>query len=311
MKTLTVPVLVCAYRRPATTEKVFDSIRKARPKKLYVAVNAPQPGNNVEIENVDKVKNVFSTIDWECELFTLYREHHLSLKESIATAIDWFFDNEEEGIILEDDCLPSQSFFHYCQDLLHKYRDDQTVMHIGGSNHGVIDDESNESYFFSKHLHIWGWATWKRSWKIYDIEMSKWPDFKERVNFEKFFGSEIEKERKLLTWGNAYSNRTDCWDYQWCFSVLTQGGIGITPTKNLIKNIGIGKDATHTFNTESYQNFLDLEEMEFPLKHPDFKIVNYDLDFKYSFKNRIRKPTRLQQVKSRVKGILRRLRWNN
>ena len=278
MNQLDTAVLLCAYRRPSTTQLVFNAIKQVKPKRLFIAVNAPRPENEDEEQKCTEVKKIATDIDWDCEVHTLLRERHLSLKESISSAIDWFFDQVEEGIILEDDCLPSTSFFWYCQELLARYRHDGQIMHINGCNHGVTNDGLS-SYFFSKHIHVWGWASWREAWKLYDINMSNWTDFKDLVNFEKFFGSTIEKERKLLTWERAYKNEIDCWDYQWCYSVLTQGGCAISPTKNMIQNIGIGPGATHTFNTDSYSNNLERNEVTFPLRHPKFKVIDYDLDF--------------------------------
>ena len=184
---LETPILFLTYKRFETTEKVFESIKKAKPKKLYFVSNAPKNNDKIEIEKVLKVRSLIKLINWECEVITLFRDAHLEVKESIPFSIDWFFQHEEKGIILEDDCVPSQTFYHFCQELLEYYENDESVYSIGGCC--FLDDKNllDNEYRFSKHTYIWGWATWKRAWLKYDLKMKSWPEFKKSKEFKSKF----------------------------------------------------------------------------------------------------------------------------
>jgi len=172
---LTTPVLFIVFNRLDTTKQVFEEIKKAKPQKLFIAADGPR--NFQEKNKTDVVrKYILENINWKCEVKTLFREKNLGCKYAVAGAIDWFFDNVEQGIILEDDCLPSQSFFKFCQEMLEKYKDDERVMHISGTNVEGIS-KIDQDYFFAINFNVWGWATWKRAWKLYDINVTHWPRF--------------------------------------------------------------------------------------------------------------------------------------
>ncbi len=299
---LETPILFCTYRRPETTRMVFEAIRNVKPKRLFVSANAPNPHKLDEEKRCNEVRQIVSQVDWDCELHTLFRDEHLDLKSSIKGAIDWFFDHVEEGIILEDDCLPGDDFFYFCQELLAHYRDDNRVMNISGCNHGIND--SSSSYYFSQHIHIWGWATWKRAWELYDVEMKQWPLFKEKVDFTHLFGSDKEAARRFNNWEMSYNGKIDCWDYQWSFCVICNGGLSILPGVNLIKNLGINMDATHTTDTNTYHVNLEVEKFMFPIKHEPFYIVRRDLDIRYNQLNAYKDPSLKSQILHKFKTFL-------
>ena len=227
------------FNRPGTTKIVFDEIRKIKPKKLFVIADGPRNDKPGEIEKCIETRKIIDTIDWDCEIHKNYSEENLGCKIRISSGISWVFGYVEEAIILEDDCVPDLSFFPFCETLLKKYSDDKRIMMISGSNLLFDSDIVNESYYFSQYYPIWGWATWKRAWKLYDIKMSKWPEFKR----DKILGS-IYSNRLFIHYierilDDVFADKDDTWDAQWFFSCLVQRGLCISPAKNLIKNIGV------------------------------------------------------------------------
>ena len=263
-------VLFLVFNRPDTTRQVFEAIRKAKPPRLYVAADGPRADKSKEGEKCEQVRRIATQIDWDCEVKTLFRDKNLGCRVGVSSAIDWFFKNEEEGIILEDDCLPSQSFFWFCEELLEQYRGDMRVMHIGGTNKG-ISFEGEYSYFFSKYVQIWGWATWRRAWEKYDVKIKKWSKIKEKL--EDYYGSAREVYVRRKQFHSVYSENIDTWDYQWNFACLINWGLSILPAINLITNMGFCEEATHTKIKNSYAE-LERYEIRGGLVHPEFVIFN-------------------------------------
>ncbi|MBA7476353.1 hypothetical protein ES707_11738 [subsurface metagenome] len=232
------PVLFLIFNRPVITYKVFKKIKNVKPKKLYIAADGPRENNINDKVNCKKAREVINKIDWDCEVKTLFRDKNLGFPLAISLAIDWFFKNEEMGIILEDDCLPDPSFFYFCQELLQKYKDDARIMMISGFNYLINSLEIRESYFFSNYYCIWGWATWRRAWKLYDIEMKNWDYFKENNNLVWIYKDKRLAEYVYSLIQSTYDGFIDTWDVQWFFTCITQNGLSIVPSVNLISNIG-------------------------------------------------------------------------
>lgn len=268
------PVLFLVFKRPDTTALVFEEIRKAQPKRLYVAADGPR--NAEEQTKCNAVREIVSHITWECEVKTLFREKNLGCKYAVSGAIDWFFEQEPEGIILEDDCLPSQSFFGFCSTLLEQYRDDDRIGHICGSNFQDGATRGNGSYYFSQLTHVWGWAGWRRVWKNYDVEMRSFANFKES-DLESSSTHAIRKETWYKNFNDTYKGNINTWDFQYAYANLINNYLSVMPNKNLIKNIGFGEDATHKFEIHHFFN-LETTEMD-KIEHPCFFIpdVNADL----------------------------------
>jgi hypothetical protein len=267
---LETPILFITFCRPDTTAKVFERIRQAHPTKLYIAQNIPKRGDSIAVKKWEKVRSIIEEIDWDCEVQRLYREQHLDAKTSISTAINWFFENEEEGIILEDDCLPDPTFFRFCEELLEKYRDDERIAMISGDNFQFGKRRTNYSYYFSRYAHIWGWATWKRAWENYDVEMELWPEIRDEewlddINIDK---KSVKYWTKMFE--KTYMKKIDTWDYQWTFSCMIQNSLTILPNYNLVSNIGFGKDSTFTHNASDKRSNIPVRGIEFPLKSPPF-----------------------------------------
>jgi hypothetical protein len=273
------PVLFIVFNRPKQTAKVFAAIREAQPRKIYIAADGPRVHNNSDLINCQKVRSLLSQIDWPCEVHRMFSERNQGCKIAVSSAIDWFFDNEEEGIILEDDCLPRQDFFLYCDNLLARYRDDERIGLISGM--GLMDLEAEkllwqkEDYIYSRYPSIWGWATWKRVWKDYDVSMTTWPENRIRIG-EFQSNQKIRKiNDRLLT--KVYKNEIDTWDYQVSYLLWSTGRLSIIPKFNLISNIGFDDTATHTkwSGDENNTRFsMSSKSLSLVLMGPNMKIEN-------------------------------------
>jgi hypothetical protein len=273
---LETPILFIIFNRPDTTRLVFNEIRRVRPTHLYIAADGPRHDHLEENTLCEETRRVVEKIDWPCEIKTLFREKNLGCKEGVSSAINWFFENVEEGIILEDDCLPDPTFFNFCQELLKKYRDKKEIMHISGLNLQFGEKFGQSSYYFSHLPHIWGWATWRRAWKKYDIEMR---DLKNFVTSNK--ASALFDNKKIVNFFNSLflhinNKKIDTWDAQWTYSIMKTSGLAITPNINLIKNIGFGIRSTHTKEGGSklQQEANSLNK----INHPTELVVNQEAD---------------------------------
>jgi hypothetical protein len=299
-KSLETPILMVIFNRPDKTRVVFEAIRKARPKRLYFAADGPRPHVPSDQEKCRETREIVKEVDWDCEVKTLFRDQNLKCGLAVSSAISWFFEHETEGIILEDDCLPSPSFFPYCQQLLERYRDDSRVMHIGGNNFLNGWKNSDYSYYFSRNGHIWGWATWRRAWKYFDFRISKFEELRDQGLFDRFFISKFEKMYRMRIFERTARNRDHVtyWAYQWDFARWVNSGLAIVPCVNLVTNIGFGEDSTHTSNVRSTDANLKLEDIPMPLKHPPFVMRDMRSDRIYS--DSLLK----QRVVSRINGLI-------
>jgi len=267
-------VLLLIFNRPIITRKIFESIRIAKPFKLYIAADGPRVDQNGESKLCEESRNITNHIDWDCEVKTLFRDTNLGCRTAVSSAIDWFFENEEEGIILEDDCLPSQSFFWYCQELLNYHRTDQRIMAISGSNFQACKKVTDYSYYFSRYNHCWGWASWRRAWKYYDHDMTHWHDFDKVQGLQALSdGNKYFEKYWTRIFNSVSENRINSWAYRWTFSCWSQGGLTCLPEVNLVQNIGFSKSATHTKNMRKNQAMY-CEEIAFPLRHPQIIVRN-------------------------------------
>jgi len=266
---LNTAVLFLVFNRPDVTAQVFEAIRKARPPRLYVAADGPRAGREGEAERCAQVRRIATAVDWPCEVKTLFREENVGCQFGPRGGIDWFFSNEKQGIILEDDCLPSQSFFWFCQEMLVRFQENEDVMSVTGTNITMgLNFEGD--YLFSKYSLMWGWASWSRAWSKYDSELDNW-DFLRRDGWLKRLGlggllfeynwrrifDETVHLREKATW----------WDYQWIYSCWVNNGLTVVPSKNLIRNIGFSNDATHTTGYHPILANLELNDLEWPLNH--------------------------------------------
>ena len=281
-------VLFLVFNKPDTTRQVFEAIRKAKPTRLYIACDGAREGNNKDRQNIIEVKKITSKVDWPCKIKTRFNKKNLGCKYAVSSAISWFFKYEKMGIILEDDCLPSKSFFYFCDDLLAKYKNEHRIMHIAGMTYvEKKNNKENYSYHFCKVGGIWGWASWRRAWKKYELEMKSYKQATQENIFDHiFYGKPQMKDFFKNMFKHAYKNNYT-WDYQWTFTKIIHNSINIMPAKNLIKNIGFAnKNATHTTNKESKYSDMKINQLNFPLNHPKFIVIdenfNYE-NFKYVY----------------------------
>jgi hypothetical protein len=263
MKALETPILFLVFNRPDTTRKVFERIREVRPKYLYVAADGPRPGNDSDTKNTAEVREIFKSIDWDCKLITLYREENMGCKLAVSRGITWFFEQVEEGIILEDDVLPNKSFFSFCSRMLYLFRNDIKVMHISGFNILGKWKENKQGFHACYFGNVWGWASWARAWKFYDVNLDEWSNADYQQSILDYFPENMRSAKRHL-YNDLYEGRIDTWDYQWTISRLLNNGLSIVPSKNLIKNIGFDKDATHTVTEPHW-----FKSKTYKLKLPD------------------------------------------
>ena len=265
---MSVPILLVVFNRPDHTRQVLERLRQVRPDTLYIAIDGPRTNHKTDVINVLACKELVGEIDWPCAIHTLFRDENLGCRRAVSSAIDWFFQHVEQGIILEDDCLPDHTFFEFCRILLKKYEDETTIMHIGGTNlYGGLT-WGVDSYFFSKIPHVWGWATWRRAWALYDVTMRDYPAFKDAAEIEKIVTYPPSRSYWKFSFRNTYSGIIDTWDYQWAFAIWKNQGLSIIPNQNLITNIGFGATATHTVDDSEYANLpsipIDINNMSHP-----------------------------------------------
>lgn len=297
---LNVPVLFVIFNRPDPTRQVFEAIRKASPKQLFIAADGPRPGKEEE-EKCKEAREVLNQIDWECEVYTLFREQNLGCKRAVSSAIDWFFGHVAEGIILEDDCLPDHSFFQFCEELLVKYRSDERIMMICGNN-ALSSWDTPYSYQLSRIGAIWGWASWRRAWRKYDVTMADWPQAKKEGVLSKSFKDKDKAAYREMICERTFQGIIDSWAYPWTFARIKESGLSIVSSVNLIKNIGFGEDATHTTSSTNILSDQTLLPMKFPLVHPVFTVI--DEDFDDAVYNKTIGFKLKRSIKERIKSLL-------
>jgi hypothetical protein len=279
LKALETAVLFIVFNRPNTTRQVFEAIRKAKPPRLYIASDGPRSGNLGEADRVEVVRKISTNVDWPCEVKTLFRDRNMGCKHAVSGAISWFFEFEEQGIILEDDCLPSHSFFWYCEELLGKYKFDEKIYLISGDARGSESANMQEDYGFCKYPLIWGWASWANIWSKYNVNISDWPNTKNPI-IESVSDYPPTKNFWKKTFDDLYEKKIDTWDYQFAYLLLMNKAKCIVPRVNLISNIGFGVDATHTHFARSQAANKPIFNINIPLRHEvspisEIKINNY------------------------------------
>jgi hypothetical protein len=268
-------VLLIIFNRPATTQRVFEAIRYARPTKLYIAADAPRPGITTDEEKCRLTRTVTEQIDWPCAVKRLYQEQNLGCSLGPRAAFDWFFSQEVEGIILEDDCVPHPDFFVFASAMLERYRNDQRILSISGSNLSY-QLKNGDSYTYSRFMNMWGWATWADRAQTIDYSLKSWRTvdrpllllykvmrqrlFDADINWYKYWRHKFDLtvNKDVITW----------WDWQWIYNQLTERKLSIVPAVNLVSNIGFDTDATHTHEANNPAANIPLQPMLLPLKHP-------------------------------------------
>lgn len=279
-------VLIVAFNRPLHAKSVLDAVRRAKPRKLYVAVDGPRDDHPEDAEKVNAVKALFDDVGWECEVHKRFSDINLGCCDGPYTAFSWVFENEDAAILLEDDCVPAPSFFRFCDEMLNRFSTDERVMIISGTN--VLQKEcggwkrADYSYHFSRLGGIHGWATWKRAWKLCDLEMKHWDDPVVKQLLKNVLSEKLYQDRsKNLDHVKSISGKKNMWDYQWGLSRLANSGLAVVPCDNQITNIGFGLESTNTPDEDAPTAKLPIVNLTFPLVHPSFVIPDVEYDEKY------------------------------
>ena len=227
----------------------------------------------------------------------------MGCKERVATGLDWVFSIVEEAIILEDDCLPDPTFFRFCQELLDKYRDDKRIMTICGTNIKGEWKSKIQSYHYSYYGKGWGWASWRRAWKHFDLSMSLWsqPEMKKRIR--DILNNREEYQKRVQKFDNAYLGKTTSWDAQWLFARLSQSGLSIVPSVNLVTNIGFGEEATHTKGIYAKKPQIPFNSMSFTLIEPYGLGVDRDFD-RYVYLKTFKRQNLPQKIIRKVQRLV-------
>jgi hypothetical protein len=295
------PVALFIFNRPEPTARVFSRIAGARPPELFIVADGPREGRAQEAEQCAETRRIIEQIDWPCRVRTNLSPYNMGCTQRMATGISWVFGHVEEAILLEDDCLPDPTFFRFCEELLDRYREQPRVMQIAGFNIPLDRRTRSFSYYFSRFATNWGWATWRRAWQHYDVEVKEWPALRETA-----WLPDIVKHPSIAAYWSrmfdlAHRHELGTWDYQWVFACWRQRGLSIQPTVSMVTNIGFGEDATHTVYT-CHDPRADVRAvpMQFPLKHPTMFTENPKADRIY--KRQVILPSTFDQ------GLLTRLR---
>ena len=263
------PVAFIIFNRPDTTEQVFSQIAKAKPPKLLVIADGSRPNIHGEMQKCAAARAIIDRVDWECDVLKNYSESNMGCRRRVSSGLDWVFDTVDEAIVLEDDCVPHLTFFRFCEELLEKYRHDERIMAISGDNFQVDKTRNGNgySYYFSRYNHVWGWASWRRAWSHYDVDMKAWPIIRDEGQLNDILAEKTQAKYWHNIFQDTFSGQVNTWDYQWTFACWLQSGLTILPKVNLVSNIGFRSDGTHTKVVNLFSN-LPSQSMDFPLSHP-------------------------------------------
>jgi hypothetical protein len=265
----TAPILLLFFNRPRHASAVLERVRLVQPERIYVHCDGPRKEVPGEADRVGEVRDLLRQVDWPCEVRTLFRTENQGLRKGVFGAIEWFFAQEEKGIVLEDDCLPDVSFFRFCDEMLSKYADFEEIMHIGGSNLAQrFTQDLPESYFFSKFAFVWGWASWRRAWQKMSLELEGLETFSASGKIAALTDDPLAQAYLLEKFEATQKQINNSWAYAWLYSLLKNNGLSIIPRQNLVQNTGIGEEnATHTKQADRSAN-LYAGRLVFPLQSP-------------------------------------------
>lgn len=274
--TYSVPILVMAFNRPGPATELLRVLRELRPARLYLAFDGPRINYTGEQERCEAVRDVFRDgVDWPCQVSWLLRPKNLGCRLAVSSAIDWFFETETEGIILEDDIHPIPSFFLYCAELLERYRDDERIGAIAANNHQSRAPANGASYYFSIYCHCWGWATWRRAWRAYHNAEALWSEFKQEGCLKQLGGRTFAIRWRFLI-DQVFTGEVNTWDILWQLACWQQGFLTCLPSMEQVRNVGFDRDATHTIDEVS--PLRQPRELAQPLVHPSIILPSSHFD---------------------------------
>jgi hypothetical protein len=306
MNRLTVPVVLCVFRRPDTTARVLEAILAARPERLYVFADGPRPDREGEAELCRQTRALVESAGSRCELITDFAPANLGLKRRMTSGIDRVFSVEERAIILEDDCLPEPGFFRFCEEMLARYEDDPRVMMVSGDNFLLGRHQPAYSYYFSHYVHIWGWATWRRAWHQHDPGMADWPARRASDWLARTLGRDAEVCYWQTVFDQVHAGAIDSWAYRWGYSCLARDGLSVVPERHLVTNLGVDAAATHTRDGTDPHFRARAATLAFPLRHPPL-VARDALADRIEFDNLFGRPPRAVRMLRRMRRRWRRL----
>ena len=252
------------------------ALRQARPQVLLIAADGPQ--HDARCQEVRD--QMMKSIDWPCQVKTRFLEEQQGCRNAVSSALDWAFGLHDQLIILEDDCVPHPSFFAFCAAMLERFEEEPEVMQICGSNLTGMRP-AGQSYYFSRFGPIWGWASWRRAWQAYDVEMKAWSSLRNSPQLRQLCPEPFEAGWRREVLDAVHRGEVDTWDYQWAFAKLRCGGLNVVPAVNLVSNIGFGADATHTTNSSDPRADMPTYELAAPWQHPPTITAWRDADRAY------------------------------
>lgn len=261
-------VALVVYNRPALTARVFAEIRRARPERLFVIADGARSDRQSDNARVADTRKVVEVVDWPCEVHRNYSDTNLGCGRRLPTGLDWVFSNVDDAVILEDDCLPHHDFFPFCQELLGRYREDERIGYISGNNWTRWRMETRYSYHVSKVGGTWGWATWRRSWEMYDDDAKAWPQCKATREHFRLLRNRRWARAFEAGMEEAVQVNSDTWDFKWAFAFILSPMLAVNPAVNLVSNVGFGNDGTHTSGIAIPENMAKTAGLTFPLRHP-------------------------------------------
>ncbi|MDE1170061.1 MAG: hypothetical protein PW734_02445 [Verrucomicrobium sp.] len=270
------PVAVLIYNRPDKTARILERLSQVQPRRLLVVADGPNPAKPDDAEKTARTRALFDSLPWDCEVQREFSDTNLGCKRRVSSGIDWVFRQVEEAILIEDDILAEPSFFEFCREMLARYRDDERIGTITGCNFQNRRKRGPYSYYFSIFPHIWGWATWRRVWKRYDVDMKLWPEIRASGLLLDLLQDEAATAHWVKEFDRGYEGRIDTWDIQLLLSCWQHSQLTITPEVNLTCNIGFGAEATHTRHAHHIHADIPTRPMEFPLRHPPYMMPDFE-----------------------------------
>jgi hypothetical protein len=273
------PVVLLVFNRPVQTRQLLEAVRRARPPLVLVVADGPRPavpGDDAACAEVRAL--VDQEVDWDAKVLKNYAAANLGLRRRVSSGLAWAFEQVEQAIILEDDCLPDPTFFRFCAELLHCYQYDTRVGVISGNNFQPPGFACQRSYYFSRYNHCWGWATWRRAWQFFDASMKEWPELRPTGWLDGLFPDPAQAAYWRALFDGVCEGRLNSWAYAWTFACWSQSLLTILPRANLVSNIGFDSTGTHTTNAANPLAQLPSVPMPFPLTHPSSVVLHYAAD---------------------------------
>lgn len=294
-----VPVVLIVFRRPDTTRRVLDAIRRARPRQLFVIADGPHEKHPTDAEQCQATRDVVAEVDWDCDVRRNYADENMGCQQRVATGLDWVFDQVDRAIILEDDCVPDPSFFSFCAKMLDRYESETHVMTVSGNNFQP-ERRTKYSYYFSRYMHCWGWATWQRAWRQFDISTDEWSTVRDEDWLSEIFESSSAASYWRDTLDRVFKGEVDSWAYVWQYNIWMRGGLNVLPEVNLVRNIGFDDGALHT--KQGTSPAAHASSIEQPIRHPPV-IVRHRTADQYTQKHYFQRSLRYR-LTDKIKSLI-------